>query len=277
MELDNQGQRLSIGSCIGNSAFVAAFGPTCRYDHSTRESGFTDHSALLISTSVQPLWPRQMPNGASRVGPREDSRTMEEPHERQGYVVDLNSLPPAFPTHLNSIEFWEHLGRTVATFGYLEEVLGKAIFALTGTVPYDEAEIQGAFERWLPTLERAMIDPLGGLIESYGKAYRSHPEAKFSNLDDLLNELRRASAIRNVLCHGSWRRPDVEGHSIPLFVNRQKEIFTTPVGIDFLRQTQRAAVELSCHVISSITSMGWQFPGTGGPGSVIYSGRTPSR
>jgi len=195
---------------------------------------------------------------------------MEDTPKKQSFVVDLDSLPPLFPTHLHSAEFWEQLGRTVATFGHLEEVLGKAIFALTATVRYDEAEIQGAFERWLPTLERALTDPLGGLIESYGKAYRSHPDATFDNLDDLLDELRRASAIRNVLCHGSWRKPGAEGRSLPLFVNRQKEVFCTPVDIEFLRQTQRAAVELVCHVINSITTMGWQFPGMKGPGAVIY-------
>jgi hypothetical protein len=79
---------------------------------------------------------------------------MEETPKARGYIVDLDSLPPLFPTHLHSPEFWEHLGRTVATFGHLEEVLGKAIFALTATVRYDEA----AFERWLPTLEHALID-----------------------------------------------------------------------------------------------------------------------
>ena len=140
---------------------------------------------------------------------------MEETPEIRGYVVDLKSLPPMFPAHLHSAEFWEHLGRTIATFGHLEEVLGKAIFALTATVRYGEAEIEGAFERWLPTLERALIDPWGGLIESRRKAYRSHPDATFDNLDDLIDELRRASAMRNVLCHGSWRKPDAEGRSLP--------------------------------------------------------------
>jgi hypothetical protein len=183
-----------------------------------------------------------------------------------------------FPTHLHSPEFWEQLGRTVATFGCLEEVLGKAIFALTGTVPYDEAERQGAFERWLPTLERALTDPLGGLIESYGKAYHDHPDDAFGNSDDLLDELRRASAIRNVLCHGSWtQKPDAEGRSLPLFVNRQKEVFCTPVDIEFLRQTQRGTVELVCHVINSITAMGWQFPGMTGPGAVIYERKTSAQ
>jgi exodeoxyribonuclease-3 len=41
-----------LDHAFGNAAFVAAFDPTCRYDHSTRESGSTDHSALLISTSA---------------------------------------------------------------------------------------------------------------------------------------------------------------------------------------------------------------------------------
>ena len=155
--------------------------------------------------------------------------------------------------------------------------MGKAIFALTTTVRYDEAEIQGAFERWLPTLERALTDPLGGLIELYGKAYRNHPDATFGNRDDLLDELRRASAIRNVLCHGSWQKPDAEGRSLPLFVNRHREVFCTPVDIEFLRQTQRGAVELVCHVINSITAMGWQFPGMMGPGAVIYQTKTSAQ
>jgi len=43
-----------LDHAFGNPAFIAAFDPTCCYDHSSRESGFTDHSALLISTSGRP-------------------------------------------------------------------------------------------------------------------------------------------------------------------------------------------------------------------------------
>jgi hypothetical protein len=39
-------------------------------------------------------------------------------------------------------------------------------------------------------------------------------------------------------------------------MNRQKEVFCTPVDIEFLRQTQRGTVELACRVINSITAMG---------------------
>ena len=46
------------------------------------------------------------------------------------YQVNQDGLPNKFPTDGHEAAFWESLGRTVATFGFLEEVLGKAIFAL---------------------------------------------------------------------------------------------------------------------------------------------------
>ena len=161
-------------------------------------------------------------------------------------------------------------GRTIATFGFLEEVLGKAIFAFTATARYPESEVEAAFEKWLPTLERALIDQLAGLIDAYGKAVRNNSEATIKNLDDLLCELREASVIRNALCHGSWRTPDTDGKSLPLFVNRQKMVWDTPIDIPFLKQTQKAVAELACEVVTTVTHMGWQFPGARGPGKTIF-------
>ena len=53
-----------------------------------------------------------------------------------------------FPTHLHPAEFWEALGRVVATFGFLEETLGKAIFSFTATREYPEEELEPAFAGW---------------------------------------------------------------------------------------------------------------------------------
>ena len=61
-----------------------------------------------------------------------------------GYFIDLEALPNMFPTHKHEPKFWESLGRVVATFGFLEEILGKALFALTATKPYSEEEVQKA-------------------------------------------------------------------------------------------------------------------------------------
>lgn len=186
------------------------------------------------------------------------------------YFVDQNSLPDRFPTHRHEAAFWESLGRAVATFGFLEEILGKAIFSFTATRPYNEAEIQEAYTKWLPKLERALIDPLGNLIDTYGKAVRDNPDAAIEYPDVLLDNLRKASKIRNILCHGSWRSPDTDGASIPFCVNRQKEVVDSAMDRESIDQVQQHTASLACAVINTVTQMGWQFPGSSGPGKTIW-------
>jgi hypothetical protein len=201
--------------------------------------------------------------------------SLNDATEQKRFIVNIDKLPSLFPTHRHSPFFWAALGRSIATFGFLEEVLGKAIFAFTATRSYPESEIEAAYNKWLPTLERALTDQLGSLIDSYGKAVRDNPDATVETLDDLLAELRKASTIRNVLCHGSWRVPDSDGRSLPLFVNRQKMVWDTPIDIAYLEQTQKAVAELACAVINTVTHMGWQFPGSRGPGKAIFENRRP--
>jgi len=192
----------------------------------------------------------------------------KEPVNRN--VIDRESLPPMFPTHRHEPEFWEHLGRAIASFGFLEEVLGKAIFAFTATRRYRDSEIEAAYEDWLPKLERALTDQLVNLAEAYGKATRDNPNTSTENVSDLVEDIKKAAVIRNVLCHGSWRIPDAHGASIPLFVNRQKEKFESPIDVAYLRQVQAHVAGLTCSVIDTVTHMGWQFPGSAGPGKLIW-------
>jgi hypothetical protein len=184
-------------------------------------------------------------------------------------IIDRAKLPPLFPTHRHSPQFWEQLGRTIATFGFLEEVLGKAIFAFTATRNYSPDEIEAAYRAWLPQLERAMTDQLWSLAESYGKAANDNPATTTENIDELVDDVKKATVIRNVICHGSWRTPNANGASVPLFVNRQKQVFDTAIDIAYLKQVQAHVVELACNVIDSVTHMGWQFPGGVGSGKPI--------
>ena len=140
-----------------------------------------------------------------------------------GRIVDPDSLPAKFPTHRHEGRFWESLGRAVGTFGFLEEVLSKAIFALSATKPYDRAEIDAAYEKWARRLEKALTDPLGNLIEDYEKTMREHPDATTEDLDYLIGRLREASRIRNVLCHGSWQVPDSQGASVSVVCRQEAE------------------------------------------------------
>lgn len=187
------------------------------------------------------------------------------------YVVDQSRLPTNYPTHTLPANFWEALGRTVATFGLLEEALCKAIFALTATRPYSDAEIASAYEEWVAKLERSLSDSLGLLIDTYGKALREHPEATISNRRELLKDLRAASKFRNALCHGSWRSPDAHSAAIPFFVNKQAERFDTPIDKSWLEVMRHHVVELICAVINSVTHMGFQFPSSSGPGIPVWN------
>ena len=191
------------------------------------------------------------------------------------HVIDGRRMPALFPTQLHEPMFWEALGRAVATFGFLEETLSKAIFAFTATKPYPEDEIEAAFVAWVPTLERALTDQLGALIGAYEKAVRAHPKATITNLVELLADLREGAKIRNVLCHGSWRAPSPSGASVPLFVNRAKEVFATEIDVDYLVEIRKQTVGLICAVINSVTHMGWQFPGSSSPGQVIWERHQP--
>ncbi len=194
--------------------------------------------------------------------------------QQRTFRIDEDKLPDAYPTHLHEPEFWQSLGRAVATFGFLEEVLARAIFALTATRSYAEAEIEAENKRWVAKLEKTLSDQLGGLIDTYGKALREHPRSKLDGFKELIGDLRKASKIRNVICHGSWGTPDETGASLPLFVNRQLERFDTRVDHSFLNQLQKQTKSLACAVINTVTAMGFQFPGSSGQGKVIWKTKT---
>jgi hypothetical protein len=196
--------------------------------------------------------------------------------------VDISQLPSSFPTQMHAHAFWEALGRTVATFGFLEETLGKAIFAYTGMRQIPAEQSNAAYEKWILTLQHALSDTLGSLIDTYGKAVRDHGGTAFENFDVLIDHLREAAQLRNVLCHGSWnKKPDAEGRCVPFFVTglgEKQRIFETPIDIAYLQQAQRGVAELACEVITTVTFMGWRFPGSSGPGIPLWPSKgVPSR
>ena len=184
-------------------------------------------------------------------------------------TVNQSRLPPNFPTHGHHPEFWEQLGRCVATFGLLEEVLGKAIFAFTATTLYQTHEIDVAYTSWPSQLEKALYEPLAGLITAFEKAGRANQSCDHTQLELLVQELNKAAQIRNLLRHGSSQLPDSKRASIPFFVNRKVQVFDTPIDTNSLKQIQASTANLICSVVDTITRMGFQFPGSGGPGIPI--------
>lgn len=95
---------------------------------------------------------------------------------------------------------------------------------------------------------------------------KHHQESPIVNIEDLLQDLRKAAKLRNIICHGSWGGPDSNGASLPYFINKKKEKMITPMSSDDLARVQRHVAGLACAVIDSVTCMGFQFPGLSGPG-----------
>lgn len=185
-------------------------------------------------------------------------------------IIDQKSLPPRYPTHRHALQFWEHLGRTIATYGFLEDVLGRAIFAFTATRQYSAEEIEAAYSAWLPKLEKALTGQLWNLAEAYGREAKGNPVLTTENIQELVDDIKKAAIIRNVLCHGSWPAPDENGASVPRFFNRQMEVFDSAIDVAYLQQVQAHVAQLTCGVIDTITHMGWQFPGSAGPGKLVW-------
>lgn len=185
-------------------------------------------------------------------------------------VIARKKLPQDFPTHIHAAQFWEELGRTIGTFGYLEDALTRAVFAFTATRQYSEDEIHEAYERWVKQLKKAMTDTLWNLGETYARAVKDNPKATITNVDDLVAAIKRVTVWRNILCHASWRSPDKDGASIPHFVNKRHEVVETAVSVETLREIRFETAALICDVVDTVTRMGYIFPGGTGAGQPIF-------
>lgn len=194
---------------------------------------------------------------------------MPDDREHVGAIVSFKELNKLYPTNFHSPGFWEELGRTIATFGFLENCLTKAIFAYEMIREYEEEELEEAYLNFVKRMEVTASDALGSLVDKFGKVVRDHREPPFDGFEELISELKKATHYRNVICHGFWEKPDTDGKSRPFFVNKKREIFDMPIDQEFLSRIRVSALELCCHVINSVTARGWQFPSSGGPGRPI--------
>jgi hypothetical protein len=189
--------------------------------------------------------------------------------ELTAHIIDITKLPTHYPTHHHSVNFWEALGRTVATFGYLEDILARAIVALSATQQFPPDQLEAEYEKFISTAEKAATDPLGSLITTYEKIFQAHTEAKMEGFDKLIEDLRKSSGIRNMICHARWLAPDEQGYSRPRFMTTKGKTPETGVDTEYLNQVQSAVAEIACNVENSVTHLGWQFPGSGGLGMPI--------
>lgn len=168
------------------------------------------------------------------------------PSDLRRSVINQDVLPENFPTHRHAGAFWEALGRSVATSGFLEETIAKAIFAFTGSSRDACAQDRGEI-REVAVEQKALSDPLGRLIDAYGKTVRQHPDATLTSLQDLLDDLRNPPSCTTccATARGAFRMPRVDQSHTILTVGTasSKRRSTSSISIRF------AGTSLSSHAL----------------------------
>ncbi len=169
--------------------------------------------------------------------------------------------------------FGKSLRRVVATFGFLEEMLARAIYALSGTRKHEQITDE-MYKHWIRELQKALKEPLGGLIGLYEKELEEEVKgeselSKQMDLPQLIEYLRKVKVHRDVLCHGSWGPGSGDGKSKPFFVNKNDEVFEIKYGVADLRQVRVCVTEIICQCVNTVILKGIQFPGSNGPGKLI--------
>lgn len=134
------------------------------------------------------------------------------------------------------------LGHAVSAFGALEEALKRTIFSLTRKGIGQDAS-DTALQQWLERMEDIADDSLGTLVDSFLSSVK---DSKLSGYEDLQNDLRDIHAMRNLLCHASWRQGKKPGYWHPTFINTKGEHYPGEMGpaeIDGIYDMTIAAIE----------------------------------
>ncbi|RDW12528.1 hypothetical protein [Paracoccus thiocyanatus] len=150
-------------------------------------------------------------------------------------------------------DFAAALGHCVASFGWLEEIIKRTIYALDRARLADdlsEAELQ----IWLTRMGAIADDSMGTLIDQLDAAMRRYPGLRDRNkITDRLGEIRLE---RNLLCHASWRPAEDRARWHPAFVNTRGEVQRQPLGIDDLERIRESTVEIGTRVLRVMRATG---------------------
>lgn len=182
--------------------------------------------------------------------------------------IDLDKIPLNWPTDGMPDEFLAELGRCIATFGTLEEVLLKTIYAISGTQRYEQVTDE-MLQKWIELLEGGLRDSLKRLINKLENVLREADEPALEDWPNFIKDLRVANGRRDILCHGSWRPGTKEGYWHPFFINTKLKKYEGEFNCCNLRETQLATVKLIANCVNLVTLSGYKFPGSNTPGKSI--------
>ena len=176
--------------------------------------------------------------------------------------IDREKLPDEWPLPGRSPSLWEGLGKAVAAFGYLENVLVSACHSLTappinpGGVVAGDAE---ALLKWHAEAQSIQTDTLHVLARRFDELLEANEWVPCAVRDDLGNRLEELRPWRNALCHGAWLGLDADGsgrllhfHRVHLFEtvkNKQVVQFQPKVSRQELVELRSRIVDATIRVV----------------------------
>lgn len=149
-------------------------------------------------------------------------------------------------------DFAAAIGHAVASFGFLEEALKRAIFALSrdglGETPNDRA-----LAAWLRRMEEIADDTMGTLIDQFVKQMG---RAQVRGRDDLARDLRAIRKSRNMLCHASWKPVADSPRWHPAFLNTKGESFPDDLSAEDIYRIHEATLNAAARIVSIMRATG---------------------
>lgn len=128
-------------------------------------------------------------------------------------IEELKANLEDMPVHEPSSLFWEEIGRTVATFGMLEDLLPRALYKITGHQAVDaDGDAEQQVKEWCAALIRNMSDTLGGLANTLETAWKDRDGQLHPENADIVKEIQALASVRNQVCHTVYQdfmTPDV--------------------------------------------------------------------
>ena len=185
-------------------------------------------------------------------------------------LVDRERLPEEWPTNACSPAFWEELGRTVAAFGHLEDMLARAFLGLTGSREFaDMEEAEAAYPQWEKALKETLTDTLHALTARLEKAFKDDDRVSDDIAEPVVARLKALRVWRNALCHGAWQGFAADGTSSLRYFRKTAvgpELLENGLTIDDNSSIRAETAALTLDVVDIVSGPGVRFPGTALPG-----------
>ncbi|MCY4541021.1 MAG: hypothetical protein OXB95_01295 [Rhodobacteraceae bacterium] len=141
-------------------------------------------------------------------------------------IFDRSSFPENCLTHHGTAEFWEELGRTIASFSFLEYSVANADFALSSTHQFKtKEEFEAAYKSWEKILQASLTGGLKQRIALLKAHFNGDDRIPKSVAKGIVCRLKEIVDWRNVLCHGAWLQFNEDGSISRRFFKRDSKGF----------------------------------------------------